>query len=133
MDEVCSMGCRACIYTLFHGSIKYGEIYFLDSGHQSHAQPQITAQRKSLCTILVVLSLTSARTFTHHMEKELTLCCINLTTNCCVLLPFIVCYKKNITADHAGSCGDICMVIPKGGWVGTRKVTHVFFFLPTRK
>lgn len=68
--------------------------------------------KKSLCTIILVLSsLTSARTITHHMEKELTLCCINLTTNCCRALSPVYCLllEKKITADHAGSCGDICM------------------------
>lgn len=60
----------------------------------------------------VLSSLSSARTITHHMEKELTLCCINLTTNCCRASSPVYCLlnrHKKITADHAGSCDDICM------------------------
>lgn len=86
-----------CMHTLLNSWFnQYEEIYFLNFGHQSHAQktPPTTAQKISLyntSVILVLSSLTSARTITHHMEKELTLYRINLTTNCCRARPFIAC------------------------------------------
>lgn len=106
----------------------------------SHTHKKLHTQRhrKSLCTIVLVLSsLTSARTITHHMEKELTLCCINLTTNCCrAPSPFYCLLNRYgveeeklqlimpvVVATYAWGNGS------SEGWIGgNSKVRHTFFF-----
>lgn len=128
-----------CMHTyILHGSINTKKSILVIS-HTHKKTPHITAQRKSLCTILVLSSLTGARTITHHMEKELTLCCINLTTNCCRAPPtadrllnrvkkILQLIMPVVVATYAWGNGY------SEGWIGgNSKVTHVSFFLPTRK
>lgn len=122
----------AAVHAYIHNSWfnQYEEIYFLDSGHQSHAQKLHTQRHRENLFVQYVLVL--ARTITHHMEKELTLCCINLTTNCCRVPSPVYCLLKSlkklqlimpvVVATYAWGNGS------SEGWIGgNSKVTHIFF------
>lgn len=98
----------------------------------SHTHKKLHTQRHRE-NLFVQYVLVLARTITHHMEKELTLCCINLTTNCCRVPSPVYCLLKSlkklqlimpvVVATYAWGNGS------SEGWIGgNSKVTHIFFF-----
>lgn len=137
MDGVCSMGCRACIHIYFmvQSIRRYLFPSFWSSVTRTKSSTHTTTQRKSLRKCRIELDRRSHHypprgkgvdAVLQYFDDELLLCSS-------ARLSFVWIVRKT-TADHAGSCGDICI----GKWLfrrlcrwGNSNVTYIFFFTNT--